>query len=139
MSNKHTSTILALSSKICRFSHYYFCQHRLLDFVHQCVFQTFLILSFTKFKVYIYIYISLSLSLSLDRACAHFAKYLELIACFISYEKSQFQSYNCSVEIGLVILLFMGVPHSLHEVQPWCFQILYRFMSYKLFLMQIKV
>ena len=51
MFNISTCTLLAPSSKICRLFLKKNCQHKLLGFVDQCVFQMFMIFSFTKFKV----------------------------------------------------------------------------------------
>ena len=50
MFNLSTCTLLALSSRICIFFLNLFCQHILHGFVDQCVFQSCMIFSFTKFK-----------------------------------------------------------------------------------------
>ena len=57
--NITTSHSFALTSKICRFSWDWFCQHKLIAFVDQCGVKMFKILLFTKFKVSILCWIFL--------------------------------------------------------------------------------
>ena len=50
--NISTCTLFAMSSKLCRYSFSnFFCQHKLLGFVGQCVSEMLMSFPFTKFKV----------------------------------------------------------------------------------------